>query len=80
MIEVKEYREQVLDLLVKIMLRTYHDDMFDESKGGWIYRDRLKISMFEAVIYHGAEEEGLKDITKEEVMWIKNKVKEKASV
>lgn len=83
MIEVKVNRQQILDFLVKNILDNYYDDMFDENLGGWLYKDRVKVTMFEAVIYHEAEEEGLKDMTKSEMLSVKKRVKninKKASV
>ena len=81
MIEVKVNRQQILDFLVETMLDKYHEDLFDESnfndnKGGWIYRDRVKITMFEAVIYHEAEEEGMRDMSRDEMLSVKKRVLE----
>jgi hypothetical protein len=83
MIDFKVNRQQTLDFLVEHILDNYHEDLFIDGNGGWLYRDRIKVTMFEAVIYNDAEEEGLKDITRAEMLWVKNevlkKVNEKAS-
>lgn len=83
----KKYRQAVLDLLVKKVIRNYHEDMFNSDIKDWFYRDSgdwrypgyRKVSMFEAVIYHEADEEGF-DITYDEVQTVKTIVKEKTSL
>jgi hypothetical protein len=54
--------------------------LFKEEDSGWMYRDRIKISMFEAVIYCDAEDEGLRDITRDEMLWVKSEVIKKSGI
>jgi hypothetical protein len=80
MINFKVNRQFFLDNLVEKILDNYHTDLFKDNVGGWLYRDHSKVTMFEAVIYCDAEDEGLKDITKEEMLWVKNEIIKKAGV
>jgi hypothetical protein len=79
MIKDKIYRKEKLELIVDIMSKRYKKQLFLDNLDCWLYRDRVKISLFESIIYHEGEEQDIKDMTVDEMLSIKNKLMEKFS-